>query len=189
MSGGELQRAAIGRALATDPRVIFLDEPTSALDASVRGQVINVLLDLRRRADLALVLVSHELDVVRALADRIAVMYGGLIIEQGKAEPLLTHPQHPYTRALIAGESPSPAALRLDEWMVGPGEALASLGSGCPYEGRCPYAVQRCRDQSQVLALVGEGHVVRCWRASEIAEADARGELASVRTVPIFSSA
>lgn len=184
VSGGELQRAAIARALATDPHVIFLDEPTSALDVSVRGQVVNVLLDLRRRSDLALVLVSHELDVVRALADRIAVMYGGRIVEEGPAQSVLSRPKHPYTRALIAGESSTDNGDRVDEWMAGQMEApVSSLTSGCPYQGRCPYVVRRCREEAQILTAVHTEHAVRCWRAEEIDDASERGDLALIRSM------
>ena len=182
MSGGELQRAAIARALATEPRVVFLDEPTSALDASVRGQVINVLLELRRRADLALVLVSHELDVVRALADRVVVMYGGLVVEHATAGALLASPRHPYTRALIAGESLAPDVAELDNWLLGQGEAAASASLCCPYERRCPYATSRCRSEQQVLEPLEDHHGVRCWRAREIIDAEAQGRLRDLRT-------
>jgi peptide/nickel transport system ATP-binding protein len=184
MSGGELQRAAIARALATEPRVIFLDEPTSALDASVRGQVITVLLELRRRADLALVLVSHELDVVRALADRVLVMYGGQVVEDAGAEAVLERPLHPYTRALIAGESLSADVQELIKWMVGQPDVNGSATNACRYAPRCPYAMDRCRSEPQALESLDDGHAVRCWRARDIAEAEARGQVADLRTTP-----
>jgi oligopeptide/dipeptide ABC transporter ATP-binding protein len=184
MSGGELQRAAIARALATGPRIIFLDEPTSALDASVRGQVINVLLKLRRDNKLALILVSHELDVVRVLADRAVVLFRGQVVEQGTAEIVLGSPSHPYTHALVVGEGLGTADDQLDNWMLGEIDETDAASTGCVYQARCPFVTDQCRSEPQILQEVAEGHFVRCRRALEIKAAQETGRLLNIMTGP-----
>lgn len=170
LSGGELQRASIARALATEPDILILDEPTSALDVSVRGQVINVLLELRRSRDLAMLVITHDLRVVRALADQVAVMYLGQIVESGPAASVLRRPEHPYTRALIA------TAFGLEEpWLGQPGDwaavteatDLPAEFSGCRLSPRCAFALEKCRSP-QPLEPRLDGRLVRCWRVDEI---------------------
>lgn len=161
MSGGQLQRAAVARALAPDPAVIFLDEPTAALDMSVRGQVLNMLRALQRGRDTAFVLVSHDLRVIRGTADRVVVMYLGQVVEEAPVAELFERPLHPYTRALLSAVRPG-GGERLS------GEAVAAgPAGGCRLLGRCPFATAGC-ERPQPLAEPSPGRSARCWQAADL---------------------
>ena len=169
MSGGELQRAAIACALATDPEVLFLDEPTSALDASIRGQIINVLITLQQSLSASLIWVTHELPVALAIADRIIVMYFGQVVEQGTVDQVAHTPRHPYSLMLLGGSAHASAesAQFGAEDDVG-GGPVAPYGPGCRFAPRCPWAQSRCWNKRQHLQVI-DGRLVRCWRSSELA--------------------
>jgi oligopeptide/dipeptide ABC transporter ATP-binding protein len=168
MSGGQLQRVGIARALAPNPQVVFLDEPTSALDMSVRGQILNLLLDLQREEGLAYLLVAHDVRAVRAIAHYLLVMYLGQVVEEGPAEEVLSRPLHPYTRGLLAAtlvgfrdQVQEIRRLRVS------GEVLQLPPGyvGCKLYRRCPLAQDRCQEEPQALQQVDSNHAVRCWRA------------------------
>lgn len=171
MSGGQLQRVALARALAPNPEFIFLDEPTAALDMSIRGQIINLLLELQRQHQLSFIFVSHDLRVIRYVSDRVYVMYLGQVVETGPKHQIFSHPRHPYTRALLAatlvGRDDREARQRRAALS---GEAILKGADfrGCKLYGRCPHALQRCADEPQPLLQVQPDHWVRCWRADEI---------------------
>ena len=168
MSGGQLQRVSVARALATAPSVIFLDEPTSALDMSVRGQIVNLLLDMQSKLDLAFVLVSHDFDVVRALAHYELVMYLGQVVEEGPVDVGLSRPLHPYTQGLLAATLLGRAAREQGRPVVRVRGEVLQLSPdypGCKLTRRCPFEVERCRHEWQTLSLTAEDHRVRCWRA------------------------
>ena len=171
MSGGQLQRVALARALAPDPEFIFLDETTAALDMSIRGQIINLLLQLQRQRDLGFIFVSHDLRVIRYVSDRVYVMYLGQVVEIGPKQQIFSNPRHPYTRALLAatlvGRDDKAARQRRAALS---GEAILKSEDfrGCKLYGRCPYARPRCADEPQPLLQVQPDHWVRCWRADEI---------------------
>ncbi|WP_152224125.1 oligopeptide/dipeptide ABC transporter ATP-binding protein [Pseudomonas sp. SCB32] len=162
-SGGQRQRIAIARALSSDPDIIILDEPTSALDISVQAQILNLLAELQRERGLTFVLISHNVSVVRHLADRVAVMYLGQIVELGNAAEVLEQPRHPYTQLLLE------AVPRLDKPLTGDAAAQRTelpgnrvLPSGCFFRERCSQAGPGCERPQALLSTV-EGEV-RCHR-------------------------
>lgn len=170
-SGGQLQRIAIARALALEPEIIVADEPTSALDPSIQAQIVNLLLFIQRRRGISYLVISHDLDVIGHVADRIAVMYLGAIIEQGPAAELMLRPLHPYTQALLSA-SPTLAARRSRRWkrIVLPGDPPnpADVPLGCRFHPRCRLARDVCRTSEPPLRAVAEpGRLVACHLAPE----------------------
>jgi oligopeptide/dipeptide ABC transporter ATP-binding protein len=165
LSGGQAQRVAIARALAVGPEVLVLDEPTSALDVSVRAEVVNLLIRLQDELGLSYVFITHDLLMVRHVADVIVVMYLGKVVEQGSWSAVLDNPLHPYTRALAdAVPRPGPEAEALRRGLAG-GEAPSAGGApatGCPYQPRCPIAEESCRVQVPQLEELEPGHLAAC---------------------------
>ncbi|MBK6016062.1 ABC transporter ATP-binding protein [Streptomyces sp. MBT53] len=161
LSGGLRQRALIASALSGSPELLVADEPTTALDVTVQAQVLDLLGGLVR-AGTALLLISHDLAVVARLADRVAVMYGGLIVEQGPARDVLKDPRHPYTRALLAAV-PTIGSKGQALSVAVPEQGEAAGPAGCPYAARCAAADTRCRTELPVAASDGDGHLTLCW--------------------------
>jgi peptide/nickel transport system ATP-binding protein len=162
-SGGQRQRIAIARALAADPSVIVLDEPLSALDASAQAQVANLLVQLCRELDIGMLLISHDLAIVNQIADEVAVMYLGLIVEQAPTGQLWRSPRHPYTEALI-GAIPHADGLKSQPTIL-PGEVPdpAAPPPGCRFHTRCPLVFDRCRTEVPPLISVEPGRTQACW--------------------------
>ncbi len=169
-SGGQLQRIAIARALALEPEIIVADEPTSALDPSIQAQIVNLLLFIQRRRQISYLIISHDLDVIGHVADRIAVMYLGIIIEEGPAAAVMSGPLHPYTQALLSA-APTLAARRLAGrkriMIEGDPPNPANVPSGCRFHPRCHLARDVCRQTAPVLRRLEGGRQVACHFAPQ----------------------
>ncbi len=168
-SGGQRQRIGIARALATNPNLIVADEPVSALDVSIQAQILNLLQDLQEKLGLTYLFIAHDLSVVEHIADRVAVMYVGKIIELAETEELYLSPKHPYTEALLSAV-PKPDPRVQEEQIILTGEVAnpASPPSGCYFHPRCKYAQDICSQQAPALQELTPGHFVACHFADEL---------------------
>ena len=168
MDGGRRQRVGIARAIALDPQFIMCDEPVSALDVSIQAQVLNRLMELQEEKGLTYMFVTHDLSVVRHIADDISVMYLGQLVETGPTKEIFSHPTHPYTKALLSA-IPSIDVLHPMQRIQLKGEITSAIDPkpGCRFAPRCPYATEAC-SQPQTLRDLGSNHHISCCRAGEI---------------------
>lgn len=168
-SGGQRQRISIARAIITRPKLIVADEPVSALDVSIQSQILNLMLDLRKEMNLTYIFISHDLSVIQHIADKVAVMYLGKIVEFASVEEIFANPQHPYTKALISAVpqiNPEDRTNRVV--LTGDIPSPASQPTGCHFHPRCPIAQKQCSEiEPQLRTITNAGHLVSCHLATE----------------------
>ena len=169
-SGGQRQRIGIARAIVCRPDVVICDEPVSALDVSIQAKIINLLRQLQRDLGLAYIFISHDLGVVRHIADRVLVMYLGRVVEEGTAEALFDHPLHPYTQALLASVPRTDRETAPGTTLQGDVPSPADPPSGCLFHTRCPYAAEKCATEAPELGEITPGHKCACHFANHLPE-------------------
>lgn len=166
-SGGQRQRIGVARALSVEPDLIICDEPISALDVSIQAQIINLLEDLQEQLQLTYIFISHDLNVVGYISDRVAVMYLGQIMEYASADEIFENPVHPYTLALLSAVPVAEPGREVEVTSLG-GDVPSPLDPppGCKFQGRCPLVEEKCRKQEVDFHALSEGHLVRCWKVT-----------------------
>jgi len=192
-SGGGRQRLSLARAFSVHPKLVILDEPTSALDVAVQAQILNRLVELQRERNVAYLLITHNVAAVRYVADRVAVMYLGQIVEVGSVHGVLEHPVHPYTKALLAAVPVADARRRRTRFRIG-GDvpSLVDPPPGCRFAPRCPFVIDRCRvEDPKLREIVGlPGQLIACHRAEDVKEIPPASLLTTAgdTTVPTVTS-
>ncbi len=168
-SGGMRQRAMIAMALSCRPKLLIADEPTTALDVTIQAQILDLLRELQQKHGMSILMITHDLGIIAELADQVAVMYAGRIVEQASVEELFARPLHPYAQGLLRSR-PRPGAPRNEPLATIPGEVPSprELPPGCRFHPRCPFTEPRCREEEPQLRGLGPAHLVRCHLAEQI---------------------
>jgi oligopeptide/dipeptide ABC transporter ATP-binding protein len=171
LSSGQQQRVGIARAMVTGPELVVLDEPTSALDPTARAEIIDLLRRIQAERNTAYLFISHDLSTVRFISHRVAVMYLGMIVEQGSAETVFNRPQHPYSSGLLSSVMLPHPHLKIESSVSLKGEIPSpiNLPKGCFLASRCPFVIDRCRREMPPAEIVGERHTVHCFRHADVA--------------------
>jgi peptide/nickel transport system ATP-binding protein len=171
LSGGMRQRIMIAMALACESKILIADEPTTALDVTIQAQIMNLISDLNRKLDMAVILITHDLGVVAEVCSRVVVMYLGQVVEEATVKGLFTNPLHPYTRGLMQSivqlDGDRSAPLHVIEGTVPP---LHDIPKGCRFAPRCPFADDKCRTEMPPLADYQEGQKARCWHIDKMTQ-------------------
>lgn len=180
-SGGMRQRVVIAMALACNPKILIADEPTTALDVTIQAEILDLMKDLQEKTGTAIILITHDLGVVANMADHVAVMYAGEIVETGTVDEIFYMPKHPYTLGLI-NSMPKLNAERSDTLLPIPGSPpdLAHLGAGCPFAARCPHTMTVCHHFTPKRTALSESHLVACWLQDEKAPKESEAPEAQV---------
>jgi peptide/nickel transport system ATP-binding protein len=163
LSGGMKQRAVIAMALALSPPLVIADEPTTALDVVVQAQILNLMKRLKNELRTSIMLISHDLSIIAEVADKIAIMYGGKIVEYGPSDLVYNNPRHPYTRALLNSIPRLRGEIRDLTWIPGTPPDLINPPPGCRFHPRCPHAMERCKKEEPPMVEVDRNHYVACW--------------------------
>ena len=163
LSGGMKQRAVIAMALALSPPLVIADEPTTALDVVVQAQILNLMKRLKNELRTSIMLISHDLSIIAEVADKIAIMYGGKIVEYGPSDLVYNNPRHPYTRALLNSIPRLRGEIRDLTWIPGTPPDLINPPPGCRFHPRCPHAMERCKKEEPPVVEVDRNHYVACW--------------------------
>ncbi len=169
LSGGQRQRAMIAIALASEPELLIADEPTTALDVTIQAQVLNLIRRLQRELNLALIIVTHDFGVVAAMADDVAVMYAGQVVETGPVADIIRDPRHPYTRALLSSLPTGVPGARI-EALPGSVPSALAMPTGCRFHPRCPLADQACAETEPAYVHASHGRRLRCLKAEELTD-------------------
>ena len=163
LSGGQARRVGVARALALSPKMIIADEPTAGLDVSVQGEILNLLNNLQDELGISMFVITHNLNIVRHISDRTAIMYLGRFVEQGPTDDIFSHPRHPYTLALLsANPKPDPDANIERIELKGEVPSLMDRPSGCEFHTRCPFAAENCDHKFPPIHIVNENHLLTC---------------------------
>lgn len=163
LSGGMKQRVVITMALALSPSLVIADEPTTALDVVVQAQIMNLLKKLKQELKTSIILISHDLSLIAELADKVAIMYGGKIVEYGQSDLVYNNPQHPYTKGLLGSIPRLRGEIKDLTWIPGTPPDLINPPPGCRFHPRCPYAMDKCKKEEPPIIEVEKGHYVACW--------------------------
>ncbi len=163
LSGGQKQRVVIAMALILEPPIVIADEPTTALDTIIQAQILNLLKELKNKLNMSIILISHDLSVIAELADKVAIMYAGKIVEYGPSEEVYNHPQHPYTQELLKAIPRLRAPRMKLNYIPGQPPDLRAPPPGCRFHPRCPHVMDKCRKEQPPYFEVGPGHYAACW--------------------------